>query len=145
MEVGLFKTAGNITIKQLMGFSVAKEPAHHWFCIYGTEGEIEQSRHMEKPGHSTHYFYREKYEKLGAPMIFHVPTNDPSAPPTAAIGGHGTSEFYMVDEFVQCILKDTKPPIDVYEALDWTLPGIRAHISAETGSKPVAVPDPRDW
>ena len=145
MEVGIFKTANDILIKILCGFSVAKEPAHHWFTIYGTEGHLEQSRLCAKPGVTTHRLYREKYPRLGAPVTFEVPSNDPSAPAYATLGGHGTSEYYMVDEFVQCILKDTKPPIDVYEALDWALPGICAHLSAENGSQPVEVPDPRGW
>ena len=51
----------------------------------------------------------------------------------------------MVDGFVRCMLDDTKPPIDVYEAMDWTLPGICAHISAEAGGEPVEVPNPREW
>jgi len=29
--------------------------------------------------------------------------------------------------------------------LDFTLPGICAHLSAEDGSKPMEVPNPRDW
>ena len=145
MEVALLRTARNITIKQLCGFAMAKEPAHHWFCVYGTEGQIEQNRFPVEAGCSTHRLYREKYDKLGGPMTLHVPNNDPSAPPEATVGGHGTSEYFMVDEFVQCILNDTKPPIDVYEGLDWTLPGLCAHISAENGSEPVDVPDPREW
>jgi len=49
----------------------------------------------------------------------------------------------MVNDFVRCILDDTKPAIDVYEGLDQTLPGVCAHMSAENGSEPVAVPDLR--
>ena len=56
-------------------------------------------------------------------------------------GGHGTSEYFMVDDFVRCILDDTKPAIDVYEGLDYTAPGICAHLSAEQGGKAVEVPD----
>lgn len=145
LGVGLFQTEKDITIKQLCAFSVAKHPSHHWFSIYGTTGHLEQSRRPNVTGQSTHYLYREHYDKLGGPMEFNVPTNDPTAPPEATVGGHGTSEYFMVDGFVRCILEDTKPPIDVYEAMDWTLPGICAHISAEAGGEPVEVPDPREW
>jgi hypothetical protein len=70
-------------------------------------------------------------------------TNHRGAPPAAFLGGHGTSEYYMVNDFVRCILDDTKPAIDVYEGLDQTLPGVCAHMSAENGSEPVEVPDLR--
>jgi len=144
LEVGLFKTEKrDVTIKALMGFSVAKEPSHHWFCIYGTEAQLEQSRQRAEGGQTKHRLHRP--DAADGPTVFHVPANDPDAPPEAALGGHGTSEYYMVDEFVQCILNDTEPPIDVYEGLDWGLPGICAHMSAEAGSKPVPVPDPREW
>ena len=64
---------------------------------------------------------------------------------TAMAGGHGSSEWFMCEDFVRAILDDTTPAIDVFFGLDMTLPGICAHISAENGSEPVVVPDPREW
>lgn len=145
MEVGLFQTAGGVTIKLLCSFSVAKRPPHHWMTIYGTEGQVESSRYGTVTTAGPHRLYRERYDKLSAPMIFDCNANHPDAPPEALIGGHGSSEYFMVDDFVRCILDDTEPPIDVYEALDMTLPGLCAHLSAEAGSQPVEVPDPRQW
>lgn len=145
MEVGLFKTAGDVTIKVLCSFSVAKEPPHHWACIYGTQGHLESSRCGSVVTASPHHLYRERYDKLGGPMRFDIDANHPGAPPEAFAGGHGSSEYYMVDEFVRSIIDDTDPPIDVYDALDMTLPGLCAHISAQAGSEPVEVPDPREW
>jgi predicted dehydrogenase len=145
MEVGIFKTTKNVTLKFLAGFSVAKQPPHHWFTIYGTEGQIESSRFGTITTASPHRLYREKYDKLGAPMIFDCDANHPGAPPEALTGGHGSSEYFMVDDFVRGIIAQTGPPIDVFAALDMTLPGLCAHISAEAGSEPVAVPDPREW
>ena len=143
--VGLFKTAKDITIKQLCGFSVAKEPAHHWFCIYGTKGSIEQGRGCSGLAASHYLYVEDRYDNHPGPVKLDIPPNHPGAPPEATLGGHGTSEYFMVDEFVQCVLNDTDPPIDVYEACDCTFPGICAHISAEAGGEPVEVPDPREW
>ncbi|MFO7945260.1 MAG: Gfo/Idh/MocA family oxidoreductase [Armatimonadota bacterium] len=146
MEIGIFQTEKNITIKQLVGFSVAKEPAHHWFTIYGTQGQLEKSRHRQVEGKTRSYLYREgAYRHLREPVILDIPDHHPGAPPEATAGGHGTSEYYMVDAFLRCIAEDTEPEINVYEALDWGLPGICAHISAENGGEPVEVPDPREW
>jgi predicted dehydrogenase len=47
----------------------------------------------------------------------------------------------MFEEFVASIRDDTDPPIDVYTAMDYTVPGICAHLSAEQGGAPIAVPD----
>jgi hypothetical protein len=49
----------------------------------------------------------------------------------------------MIDAFVESIKNDTKPPIDVYEGLDYSLPGLYAHLSAEQGGKILEIPDPR--
>lgn len=146
MEVGIFKTAKGNVIKQLCGFSVAKEPAHHWFCIYGTKGQIESPRTPS----GKHLLYIEGMPGLSTPMELPLSNNDLGVPPEPYLGGHGsskyfmgTSDYFMVDDFVLCILDDTKPAIDVYEGLDQTLPGICAHMSAENGSQPVEVPDMR--
>jgi len=49
----------------------------------------------------------------------------------------------MVEEFVGSIRRDTKPPLDVYESMDMTVPGIVAHQSALKGGVKMPVPDMR--
>lgn len=66
-----------------------------------------------------------------------------AAPPEAKVGGHGTSEFWMLPEYLSAIRGEREVPIDVYRALDYTLPGIIAAESAQDGGAPHAVPDPR--
>lgn len=134
MEVGLFRTAKGRVLKVLCGFSLAREPAMHWQVFYGTKGTIENRR---APGDEAKLF-REGDAAL-APTP--APASDPDAPPEATAGGHGTSEFYMVDGFVQAVLKGTAAPIDVYRSVDFSVPGLCAHRSAEQGGTPVDVPD----
>jgi len=69
----------------------------------------------------------------------------PRAPAGATVGGHGTCEYYMVTDFLEAIREDRNPPIDIDFAMDMTLPGICAHLSAEQGGQPVPVPNSRDW
>ncbi len=145
MGVALLTTEKGTIIKQLNGFAVAKEPAHHWFVVYGTKGSLEQGRRASGLGDSHYLYIEDRYANVNGPVRLDVPREHPGAPPEARLGGHGTSEYYMVDEFVQCILSDTEPPIDVYEALDSTLPGICATQSMREGGRPVDVPDPRQW
>jgi hypothetical protein len=68
-------------------------------------------------------------------------TDYPDAPEYATVGGHGTCEYFMIRAFVESILNDTEPPIDVYAGLDYSLPGLCAHLSAEQGGKVVDIPD----
>ena len=41
--------------------------------------------------------------------------------------------------------RERPAPIDVYRALDYTLPCLAAAESAAAGGAPVPVPDPREW
>ncbi len=54
---------------------------------------------------------------------------------------HSGSTELMLRSFLNCILQDAEPRIDVYRALDFTVPGIVAEISLAEGGAPVAVPD----
>jgi len=141
MEVGLFRTAKGNVIKILCGF-VVERPGFHWISLYGTKGSLEMDRFAP-------------YEKLKAffstgpaqQEVVDIPVtmSDPDAPSEATAGGHGTSEYYMVDDFVRCIRDDTKPAFDVYDALAFSLPGICAHLSAERGGERVEVPEVRGY
>jgi predicted dehydrogenase len=65
--------------------------------------------------------------------------------PEARRGGHGTSEYWMLLDFLKSIRQGTRAPIDVDTALDYTLPGILAAESAAQGGATLAVPDSREW
>ena len=69
--------------------------------------------------------------------------SDPDASVEARAGGHGTSEHFMVDRFVRAVNGQGPVPIDVYRSLDFSVPGLCAHLSAQQGSAPVDVPDYR--
>jgi len=60
-------------------------------------------------------------------------------------GGHGTSEYWMLQDFLKSIEEGSAPPIDVHTAMDYSLPGVLAAQSAEQGGAALAVPDTRDW
>jgi hypothetical protein len=55
---------------------------------------------------------------------------DPDAPEQAGAGGHGTSEYYLIRDFLDALESSARPPIDVIRAMDFTVPGIVAHESA---------------
>jgi predicted dehydrogenase len=54
----------------------------------------------------------------------------PALPPGMSAGGHGGSHGHLCNEFVQAILMNRKPAVDISAALNMTVPGIVAHQSA---------------
>ena len=75
------------------------------------------------------YIEGETARKEGAQRI-PCPISDPNAPEEARRGGHGTSEFYMIRDFLDALDAGARPPIDVMRSMDFTVPGIVAHESA---------------
>ncbi len=60
-------------------------------------------------------------------------------------GGHGTSEYWMLKDFLGSIEEGATAPIDVHVAMDNTEPGIEAAQSVEHAGATLPVPDSRDW
>lgn len=136
MQVGLFETAKGSTIKVLRS-SVALR--HPWLCsysIYGTDGALESSR--ESYDGIGYRYFKEQDPNEGRKIV--ISSSDPDAPKEASLGGHGTSEFYLVRDFLDSIENDTTPPIDIVRAMDMTVPGLIAHEAAKKGGVWLDVP-----
>jgi predicted dehydrogenase len=54
--------------------------------------------------------------------------------------GHEGSHTFLTHEFIDAIMHNRKPAVDVYEALAYTVPGIIAHQSALRGGELLKVP-----
>jgi hypothetical protein len=136
MEVGLYRTASGAVIKILCGFSLVREPSFHTYTVYGTRGCLEKPRNADE----TLAFFADVPELAGM-VRMPLPAAHRRAPGHATLGGHGTSEYVMVNAWVDAIRGRASCPIDVYTALDYTVPGLCAHASAEGAGRPVAIPD----
>jgi hypothetical protein len=55
--------------------------------------------------------------------------------------GHGGSARFISAEFVNALLEDREPSVDVYEALAMTVPGIVAHASSLKDGEQMKVPN----
>lgn len=55
--------------------------------------------------------------------------------------GKGGTGHYMLQEFAKAVLNGTKPPIDVYDAADWSVIIPLSQESVRSGSQPIAFPD----
>jgi len=64
----------------------------------------------------------------------------PPLPPGVATGGHGGSHGYLMCEFVEAILLNRKPLVDVAQSLNMTVSGIVAHQSALNDGELMKIP-----
>ena len=117
-----------------------------YYSLQGTKGCYEAARGFgDAPkiwlaAHSDSVEWRSlwDFEAEFMPEIWRSP------PEEALRAGHGGGDYFEVREFVDAIVNDTKPPIDVYESLDMTVPGLISEASINRGGVPLPVPDFRD-
>ena len=64
----------------------------------------------------------------------------PSLPPGMSAGGHGGSHGHLTNSFIESILLDRRPIVDVGDALNMTMAGIVAHQSALKGGEWLKIP-----
>ena len=64
----------------------------------------------------------------------------PPLPPGVDAGGHGGSHGYLMNEFVEAILSDRTPLIDIAQSLNMTVSGIVAHESALRDGELMKIP-----
>jgi len=67
-------------------------------------------------------------------------TKRPPLPPGVTAGGHGGSHGYLMNEFVEAILLDRQPLVDVVRALNMTVAGVVAHQSALRDGELLKIP-----
>jgi len=64
----------------------------------------------------------------------------PALPPGMPAGGHGGSHGPLANNFIESILLDRLPLVNIYQALSMTVPGIVAHQSALKDGETMKVP-----
>ncbi len=136
MQVGLFETKQGRIIKILRSQVTPREPHIVTYNVYGTKGLLETGR---TPGYDTvgvRYF--EGSDRSVVDMNCNGTQLD--APPEIKFGGHGTSDYYIAQAFLDSIEYNQKPSIDVERAMELTVPGIIAHEAAVQGNVWLDVP-----
>ena len=110
MQVALFETAGGATIKLLRSSVAPRKPEIGHYALYGSKGQLENGR----VGYSSDgWIYVEGYPEYGATaQPLRCETRDPEAPEEATLGGHGTSEYYLIRDFIDALDRGTPPRID---------------------------------
>jgi predicted dehydrogenase len=119
----------------------ALEKHHVWYRIYGTKGEMENSR--VDPGMLT--VHKEPWNKPpGEPADMTYRPEFRRHQEQASRSGHGGGDYFMLQEFVDAIRTETQPFFDVYRGLQMSCLGILAYRSALSRNVSLDVPSFRD-
>ncbi len=54
--------------------------------------------------------------------------------------GHGGSDFFIVEYFLDALLRDVKPAVDVYQACEWTAVGLLSELSVTNNGRWMDMP-----
>ena len=133
-EVGLFRTS---------------EGGISRMIICGSQGEYLEAGRIrgEYAGYSWHNGQAAGFvgdaggkKRLKKALEKGVQTRKPALPPGVSAGGHGGSHGYLADDFIDAILRGRKPAVDVVDALNMTVPGYYAHLSAMKDGEKLKIP-----
>lgn len=125
-------------LKSIHG-NLRREPCSLNYEVYGTTGMMETNRWDLSKLHI--------YQQTGGNCVGEHTEYEPAFKLKGDVNaGHGGSDFYTVHYFIQQLLGDEESArrcIDVYQALDMTIPGILAYRSILNGNAPLEVPNLR--
>jgi len=130
IEAALFQTTKGTMIRLTNGFSVA-HPYALYYNFVGTRGS---AKLLSAAGLTTKWWTEVGQRSAGWQELTPQQTTRPDGRPEVEV---------MVEQFIESIRKDTKPPLDIYESMDMTVPGIIAHQSGIQGGVKLPVPDLR--
>ncbi|WP_409346357.1 Gfo/Idh/MocA family protein [Paenibacillus sp. MBLB4367] len=71
----------------------------------------------------------------------HLPERYRNATEAQRNAGHFGGDFFIVQDFVDAIRNGSKPPIDVYDACEWTAVALLSELSITNGGRPMEMPD----
>jgi predicted dehydrogenase len=142
LEVALARTAGGTVVRISTAFVAPTAHPWHWYRVLGTEGEVQTTRESEHgvPDGSG----LEWYAKDASPARRRVTWSNAEHQRNAALAaasGHQGLDFSALEDFVEAVLDDRPPTVDVYRAAEIAAVGILAGRSADDGGAVYAVPD----
>ena len=115
-----------------------------WYSVYGSLGRMESGREDAGENMERIYVNTDAYDGEYTHNVISYKPAEKAAEESASFG-HGGSDYYSMYNFVQKSLGDeTADTIDVYEALDMSLPGLFAYRSVLQGGVSLQIPNLRD-
>jgi predicted dehydrogenase len=148
----LMQTVGGRVLRLRVDHGSPRPHQMTYYALQGTRGCYEawrglgdQSKIWREDEHGSSLFHQPaEWHPLAVQAERYIPDRL-AAPAEARAGGHGTSEYWMLRDFLAAVRGEQPVAIDVYTGLDYTLPCICARESAERGGVPITIPDPRQY
>jgi predicted dehydrogenase len=153
--VSLFQTAGGRMLKIRVDIVSPRPQIHDYYALQGTRGSFEGTRGFgdppriwleelesaERPGRSGPSVHWRKLEEFEAEFI----PDRVAAREESKRTGHGGSDYWTMKAWIDGYRQGKTSPVDVFRALDCSLPGPLALESAQQQGMPIEVPDPRTF
>ena len=127
------------TVKSLNGY-LKREPQSVWYSLYGKQGMMESGRWQD--GIEELHLFQEG-SSLTATQMSYRPKPTVNTELANSITTHGGGDFYTMHYFLEKIKGNPagEECIDVYQALDMSIPGILGYESICNGNIPIEIPD----
>ena len=141
----LCKTESGALIKIRIDM-LSNRPATSYYSLQGTKGCYESTRGFgdrEKVWLADHCKNGE-WRPLSEFFDDFLPETWKYPPDEAVKAGDVSGEYFELRDFVDSILHDSEPPIDVYTAMDFSVPGLISEQSIANGGMPIEVPNFRE-
>jgi hypothetical protein len=115
-----------------------------YYSLQGTKGCYEASRStnddyriwlegMEENGDDRQWRSLDNFRE-------YLPERYQNATEEQKAAGHWGGDFFIVQDFIDAIVKGVKPAIDVYEACEWTAVGLLSELSVMNGGRQMEMP-----
>lgn len=116
----------------------------NYYSLQGTAGAYEAARVEGAPDHV--YLQGQSPSEKWEPVDAYVEKFLPDRYRQVAAGaGHGGTDTWPVRDFLDAVVADRAPELDIYAALDMTLPGLVSESSFYEHGAWRSVPNPRLW
>lgn len=115
------------------------------FTYYGLQGTGAAYEGPRAPGEEHRVYVHGRTERGQWDSLWDYAEYLPGAwknmPAEAVNDSYDGGSPIMIEEFARSIIDDTKPPVDVVDALNMTAPGLMSEVSRQKGGCPVDVPE----
>lgn len=134
-EVGTFRTREGGLSRMMVCYSQGE-----YLEAGRIRGEYAGYNAHNKPGYDGFVGDDNGRERLTQALDKGLQIRKPALPPGVSAGGHGGSHGYLTTDFIDAILRGRKPKVGVIDALNMTVPGYYAHLSAMKDGETLKIP-----
>jgi predicted dehydrogenase len=115
-----------------------------YYSLQGNKGVVESSRIAGQPSQiwlkdEDSSIDEAKWQPLST-YEHMLPDRYKNASEDQKKAGHGGGDFFIVEDFVRSIVDGTPPPIDVYQACEWTAVALLSELSITNNSRQIDMP-----